>query len=44
MHEAVIFNLFGGVEPQGSIAVAQGTPVQISAQEIQSMLLIAAFV
>ena len=31
---AVVFNLSGGVEPQGSIPVAQGTLVPISAQGI----------
>ena len=29
----VVFIFFGGVEPQGCIQIAQGTPVNISAQE-----------
>lgn len=40
--KAVVFNLFGGAEPQGCIPVALGTPAQISAQESKNILSIVA--
>ena len=42
-YTSVVFNLFGGTEPQGCIPVARGTPVHISAQESKDRLSIVAF-